>query len=351
MATMEQWMHVGTSIEMRLGMILRVLTIAWLSLSCSAVSAQEEQGRRFFSVQLENDSFNNNSDAHYTHGIEVSLLRITSPPAWLEGMAEWMPFRNSVGSPSMVNYAIGQKIFTPNDKKATGVVVDDRPYAGYLYASAALPSLIVHNDSYDYGNLFELTLGIVGPSAMAERTQNTIHDMLGNGYAQGWEHQLHDELALGLTYSHIWRMVWSAPAGLEYGMNQHLTLSLGNVQTYGAAGVLFRLGDNLRRDLNPPNIRPGFPGVPYFISKAGVDWYLFGGYEVRWVGRDIFLDGNTFGGSHSVNKEVVVGDMQYGIVFLHRDLRLAISNMKRTREFTTQQEDSRYMAINLSLRY
>lgn len=344
-------MHVRTSKYWLRGNTLRVLTVVWLSLLCSAVTAQEEPGRQFVSVQLENDSFNNNSDEHYTHGLEVSLLRITTPPAWLENMAGWMPFRKGVGNPSMVNYSIGQKIFTPSDKKATSVVVDDRPYAGYLYVSAALPSLIVHTDSYDYGNLFELTLGIVGPSAMAERTQNTIHDMLGNGHAQGWEHQLYDELALGLTYSHIWRMVWSAPEGLEYGMNQHLTLSLGNVQTSGAVGVLFRLGDNLRRDLNPPNIRPGFPGVPYFISKAGVDWYGFAGYEVRWVGRDIFLDGNSFSASHSVNKESLVGDMQYGIVFLHRDLRLSISNMKRTKEFTTQKEDSRYMAINVSLRY
>jgi hypothetical protein len=82
-----------------------------------------------------------------------------------------------------------------------------------------------------------------------------------------------------------------------------------------------------------------------------MDWYGFAGYEVRWVARDIFLDGNSTGESHSVNKELVVGDLQYGVVFLHRDLRLSISNTRRTREFTTQQGGSGYMAINVSLRY
>jgi hypothetical protein len=338
-----------------LGDLLRMvvaLQIAWLSLFGGTVSAQEQQIRQFISVQLENDSFNNDSDAYYTHGIEVSQLLMAPPPTWLETMAGWMPFDSGHGKPYMVNYSLGQKIFTPRDKEATTLQVDDRPYASYLYVSAAVPSLTTHTESYDYGNLFELTLGIVGPSAMGEQTQNTVHDLLGNGgHAQGWDHQLHDELALGISYSHLWRMVRPALGGLEYGLNPHITLALGNVQTYGAGGIMFRLGDDLRRDLNPPNIRPGFPGVPYFASEPGMDWYGFAGYEVRWVARDIFLDGNSTGESHSVNKELVVGDLQYGVVFLHRDLRLSISNTRRTREFTTQQGGSGYMAINVSLRY
>jgi lipid A 3-O-deacylase len=329
-----------------------VLQIACCSLLCGTVSAQEEQALQFISVQLENDSFNNDSDGYYTHGIEVSQLRMAPPPAWLETAAGWLPFHDDHGKPHMVNYSLGQKIFTPRDKQAASLVADDRPYAGYLYVSAAVPSLTTHTESYDYGNLFELTLGIVGPSAMGEKTQNTVHDMLGNGgHAQGWDYQLHDELALGISYTHLWRIVRPAPGGLEYGLNPHLTLAVGNVQTYGAGGIVFRLGDDLRRDLNPPNIRPGFPGVPYFASEQGMDWYGFVGYEVRWVARDIFLDGNSTGESHSVNKELLVGDLQYGMVFLHRDIRLSISQTRRTREFTTQQGDSGYMAINVSLRY
>lgn len=310
-----------------------------------------EAAKSFISVQLENDSFSDYSDSNYTHGFELSLLRAETPPEWLSTVAGWVPFYESIGTFHLVNYSLGQKVFTPGDKQATVVVVDDRPYAGYLFASAAVLAPISHGESYDGGNMLEVQLGVVGPSALGEATQNSTHDLLGYGSAQGWDNQLHDELALGVSYSRIWRIVHSAGEGLEYGVNPHLTVALGNVQTYAAAGLMFRLGDNLRRDINPPNVRPGFPGLSYFKSIDGVDWYGFAGYEARWVGRDIFLDGNTFVDSHRVEKESLVGDLQYGVVFIHRDIRLSISRMQRSKEFKTQQGHSHYTAFNVSLLY
>ncbi len=139
--------------------------------------------------------------------------------------------------------------------------------------------------------------------------------------------------------------------GLEFGINPQISAAVGNVYTYGAGGVMFRLGDNLRRDLSPPNIRPGFPGVTYFQASNRSSWYFYLGFESRLVFRDISLDGNTFTDSHSVDKERLVGDMQYGIVYIFDDVRIAVSNMTRTDEFTTQEKVTRYGAINLSFRY
>ncbi|MEN8170759.1 MAG: lipid A deacylase LpxR family protein [Pseudomonadota bacterium] len=325
---------------------------AVLLLLTAAACADDERNTHFVTMQLENDSFGENSDGYYTHGIELSFLRgEDSPPVWLATLAEWMPLYINDSKPNLVNYVIGQKVFTPLDTKTTALVADDRPYAGYLYATASVLSLIDHHENYDGGNMLDVTVGLVGPGALGEETQNTVHDILGYGRANGWEHQLQDEFVLDFVYSRFWRMVWPTIAGLEYGINPHISMALGSGQTYGAAGVMFRLGDNLKRDLNPPNIRPGFPGVPYYQSVEGVDWYGFLGYEIRWIGRDIFLDGNTFVDSHRVEKEPWVGDMQYGIAFVHRDIRLAISHMQRTREFKAQIEGSRYTAINVSFRY
>ena len=264
-----------------------------LLLLSTAACADDERSTHFVSMQLENDSLGGNSDGYYTHGVELSFLRgEDAPPDWLVMLSEWIPFYVDDNKPNLVNYSLGQKVFTPWDTKTTALVIDDRPYAGYIYVTASLLSLIDHNENYDGGNMLEITVGLVGPSAMGEEVQNTIHDLLGYGRANGWDHQLQDEFVLNLTYSRFLRMVRPAVAGLEYGINPHISMALGNAQIYGAAGLMFRLGDNLKRDLNPPNIRPGFPGVPYYQSVEGVDWYGFLGYETRWVGRDIFLDGN-----------------------------------------------------------
>ncbi len=332
--------------------LISILYFSGLLLLSGAVNADDERGAHFISVQLENDSINNKNDGYYTNGMEVSLLRGEElPPEWLQSVANWIPFYQNGTDLNFVSYSFGQKLYTPLETEVDTLVVNERPYAAYLYTTMAIMSRIDHDDRFDSGNMLELTLGLVGPSALGEETQNTIHRLLGYDRSYGWGHQLQDELTMGITYSRLWRMVRKASAGLEYGVNSHLTFALGNAETYGSAGLMLRLGDNLRRDLNPPNIRPSFPGVSYYQSLEGVDWYGFLGHEVRWVGRDIFLDGNTFVDSHRVAKEPWVGDTQYGIVFVHRDIRLSLSTTVRTREFKAQQEDSTYRAINVSFRY
>ncbi len=318
----------------------------------TASRANDEREALFVSVELENDSINHDSDGYYTHGMEVSMLRGEEPPPpWLLSLAESLPFYENGSERNFVSYSLGQKIYTPLEKDTRNLVVDERPYAAHLYATAAILSHINHDKYLDTGNMLEVSVGLVGPSALGEETQNTIHRLLGYDRSQGWRHQLEDEPTVGLSYSRLWRRVQPAFAELEYGLNSHLTLALGNAQTYAGAGVMLRLGDNLRRDLNPPNIRPGFPGVSYYQSLEGVDLYGFIGHEIRWVAHDIFLDGNSFVDSHSVEKEAQVGDTQFGIVFLHRDIRLSISTTMRTREFRTQRENTLYRSVNMTFRY
>ncbi len=322
-----------------------------LALLPALAPAAPERPDTFISVQLENDFFAGTGDRYYTHGTQLSLLQATTPPDWLAALAERIPFYQAGSQLNLVNYTLGQKIFTPDDTVATARIPGDRPYAGYLYVSAAVLSQIGSNDSVDYGNLFELTLGVVGPSAMGKEIQTGFHDLIGIDSPRGWDTQLQDEPALGLSYSRFWRLVQPVSGQLELGISPHVTAAVGNVHTYGAGGIIFRVGHNLRRDLSPPNIRPGFPGLAYFRAGSTPGWYFYLGFESRLVARDLFLDGNTFKESHHVDKEPLVGDMQFGFVYLFDDLRIAFSNMLRTAEYRTQQTNTHYGAVNLSWRY
>jgi len=322
-----------------------------LVLLSSGVYANSETIDTYLSVQYENDMFARSGDRYYTSGLQLSMLNSEPPPAWLAKVADWTPFYQRGNGLSLVQYTLGQKMFTPDDIVATDLQVNDRPYAGYLYFGASVLSQISHNQNFDYGNQFEITMGIVGPSALGEQAQTFVHELIGSDIPNGWDNQLQDEPALGLSYSRFWRVIQPVSHGLEFGVNPQISAALGNVYTYGAGGVMFRLGNNLRRDLSPPNIRPGFPGVTYFQPNSQSSWYLYLGFESRLVLRDIFLDGNTFTDSHSVEKEKLVGDMQYGFVYLFNDVRIAVSNMTRTDEFTTQEKVTRYGALNLSFQY
>lgn len=328
-----------------LGILLAMFAVA------GQVCAESKPAETFVSVQMENDFFASSGDRYYTHGTQLSVLKNTASPAWLDRVSDWVPLYEKGQQLNLVNYTLGQKIFTPDDTDSTTVVEGDRPYAGYLYVGIAVLSQIQSTANMDHGNMFEITLGVVGPSAMSRQSQTNYHDLIGIDSPKGWDNQLEDEPALGLSYSRFWRLVQPLSGDLEAGVNPHMNLVVGNVYTYAAGGVMFRIGDNLKRDLSPPNIRPGFPGLAYFREGDESSWYLFLGYESRLVARDIFLDGNTFKESHSVEKEKLVGDMQFGLVYQVNRWRFAFSNMLRTKEFTTQEDNTHYGAVNISFSY
>lgn len=304
--------------------------------------------KTYWSVQFENDFFTRSGDRYYTHGSQASGLIMGKTPEWLGTMAQIVPGYKTDGKIRGTNYTIGQQIFTPDDTASTELVQNDRPYAGYLFVSAALLSRINHTDLFDSGNLLEFTLGVVGPASMGEDSQTSFHDLLDIESPRGWDNQLHNELGLGLSYSRMWKFVYPLTDTLEFGMGPQLTASLGNIYTYASAGAMFRLGTQLRNDFAPPSVRPGFPGTPLFHTGSGHSWYLYAGFEGRLVGRNIFLDGNSFQDSHSVDKETLVGDYQYGLVLRIKRVRVAFSNIYRTREFTTQKDDTQYGAVNVS---
>ncbi|MBI3437556.1 MAG: DUF2219 family protein [Proteobacteria bacterium] len=49
--------------------------------------------------------------------------------------------------------------------------------------------------------------GMVGPSALGEQAQNSIHKILGAPRALGWDSQLHDEFAFAASFDRRWRWV------------------------------------------------------------------------------------------------------------------------------------------------
>lgn len=323
--------------------------------AAAPAAAEEKLGN--LSLQLENDLFGSQDDGHYTHGTRISYL---SPPVhendWLEGgwrrfvlnAADTLPLF-SRGSRFRVSYALGQNMYTPADIRQTRVQTGDRPYAGFLYGSLGL---IADTERRRLDTL-DFTLGVVGPLSLAEQTQKQVHEIVNSPEPKGWGNQLRNEPAVILTYERKWRRSLELGGdGLEIDVTPHAGLSLGNVFTYANAGGALRLGDDLTLDYGPPRIRPSLPGSGFFESDDDrVHWYLFAGIEGRAVARNIFLDGNSFADSHRVDREILVGDLQAGLVVTWQHLRLSLTHVVRSREFEGQDSPDRFGALSLTVRY
>ena len=301
--------------------------------------------RGTLSFTVENDLFGG-SDRYYTNGLLVTWRSPSADlPRVLAGLDERLDFLLGPGSLRW-GLSFGQNIYTPQDTDRRIPDPRDRPYAGYLYGAASLSRSTERTQT-----LLEVQFGVVGPSAGGEFVQNNYHDLINVRRAYGWNRQLKDEPALTALLERRWRVPLGTLGGVQAEVIPVAAVALGNVQTYAAAGGTLRIGQGLEADWGPVRIRPALAGSGFFQPRQEFGWYVFGGVEGRAVARDIFLDGNTFRDSPSVDKRPFVGDAQAGVAVLWRGVRFAYTQVLRSEEFYGQRGRQSFGAFSASFRF
>ncbi len=309
--------------------------------------AAESGNSGTLSFILENDMFHG-SDGHYTGGVRGVWVPAPDVPApeWAVRLARLMPWFPEHGT-LRHGYAFGQSMFVPSDISLVNPPLDERPYAGWLYGSVGLGR--VSGQRLDQ---FGVTFGMVGPASLAEQSQKFIHELVGSREPRGWDTQLRNEPGIILTYQRSWREYAALTVlGNRLDFTPHAGGALGNVFTYANAGVTLRYGKHLPDDYGPPRIQPGLPGSADFAPVSHFGWYLFAGIEGRAVARNIFLDGNTFRDSRSVDRKPLVGDLQFGFVMDWSDIRFSYTHVLRSREYETQQKNDGFGALSVSMKF
>lgn len=302
-----------------------------------------------YSVTWEND-FYSQTDRHYTNGVRFAYLPPeTKIPALIEESAQKFPLFDPSGR-KRLTYALGQNMYTPQDITRINPDPTDRPYAGWLYGTVGM----VSDTGRRYDNI-ELTLGVVGPASGAEHVQRLIHDIgrgIGARDPRGWKYQLKNEPGIILSYERKWRSIYQfSPFGMAVDLTPYAGVNLGNIYTNASAGAIVRLGDDLPADYGPPLIRPSMSGSDYFLPSRDFSWYLFAGFGGRAVARNIFLDGNSFTDSRSVDHEDFVGDIQMGLAVTYHDVRIGYTHVLRSKEFEGQRSGDSFGAVSVTARF
>jgi hypothetical protein len=336
------------------GAALAALFVSLILVPTPSATAQDKplDESRFITLQFDNDIFNG-SDRHFTNGMRATWLSGEGEaPELIRDAAATVPWFS--GAERMrISFSIGQNIFTPEDIAAPDPLDSDRPYAGWLFAGVGLVS--EHGPRLDR---LELDIGIIGPYSFADTTQTEWHKLIGITKPEGWDFQLKTEPGVVLYYERSHRALFEFPLtdvipieNLGVDFTPHWGGALGNVFIYGAAGFTLRFGDDLPNDFGPPKIRPNLPGSDFFRPDDKFGWYLFAGMEGRLVARNIFLDGNTFRDSRSVDKIPVVADFQVGAAVTFKRARLAFTQAFRTKEFENQDGIDGFGSMALTIRY
>lgn len=234
-------------------------------------------------------------------------------PGFVRRWGKAIPTLTNDGLVYRAGIAIGQVIQTPDDLSRGDLIEDDVPYAGALTLQA---TLYAFNDDEFRG--FEITAGVVGPLSLAEQTQKTVHKLIGSNAPKGWDHQLDTEPVINFNYMRkhkIWRR--GSPAGLSFDTAINGNVGLGNLFTQASVALEMRFGHNMPRGFvyvpDPiglsmhykASLKPANPRTASFYATLVLRGSAFA--------HNIFLDGNTFRDSHSVDKEPLVGQVIAGL--------------------------------------
>ena len=339
-------------------------------------------------ARLENDLFAD-TDQNYTSGVAftavshdiVGKLNLACLPAAVRLHAAlisyldagfWADADNPAHAQNVV-VKFGQSMFTPRDSTRTDLIPDDRPYAGLLYVGMSWNRRKhqPHNNT-EVLDTREITLGVIGPLALAQPAQDLIHDAIGAERFQGWGNQLRNEPAVQMALDRKFKTYQGAGAiqpGFSADYIRSIGLQLGNIETSGTVGIEGRIGWNIPNDFGTYPIRPGAENRPPSAAsihggdskgasqstrpRAGI--HLFGTLETKLVLHDFSLDGNLFESSHSVTRSPWVAQAAIGLSaqspVAGHGVKLAVMRVWRTREFEEQGSSHAYGSVTLSLEF
>jgi lipid A 3-O-deacylase len=293
------------------------------------------------SFYLENDSRftkpNGNTDRHYTNG--GKLVYVTQPEwEWLGDFSRWHFGGEGEPVETAAGFFLGQHIYTPDyaDEPAKRDP-EDRVFAGWLYTG-----MFVERATADVLDHVEINAGVIGPSSLAEKTQDGIHSLLNSGESIGWDEQLDDEFAVDAMFMRQQRVTDGFLKPTEHtDVIGEYGFTVGSVHRLAQAGLTFRYGYNLGQTFGPGRLfLPS--GISQF-RRASKSAYAF----IRGGGKAVEYDRFLTGLSH----EPFVGELQAGLVYQSGRFEFGYSQTFLTREFDEQHGKDSYGALTVSCQF
>lgn len=268
-------------------------------------------------VYIQNDVFlpNKRTDRYYTHGTRVEYK-----------------------TTNLTTYSAGQFLYTPEDITNPNVILNDRPYSGWLYVGYGKEFLRENHADY-----FEFQLGVLGRYSFAEEVQTYVHEIIGSPEPKGWEHQIRDEVGFISTYQRRYR-IFSVEDSFDILPQGGITL--GTLHSGANVGTTIRVGRNLPSIFDYKSIEPVITQI-----REIQHIFIFARINCRYVAHNTSLEGSLFSWNESVHTkraEPIVFELEYGLSLRVRDYSVNYSIVHKSKEFSEQRGSTRYGAITLS---
>jgi lipid A 3-O-deacylase len=313
----------------------------------------------YYAIYLDNDMFGG-TDEEYTNGVRLAWMskakkvdQLTDIYRFLEDFSNFTRVRGKT-VPWVYNrgLSVTQLMFTPGDISVPSLTEGDRPYAGWLGAGFSL-----HAKNDEELHSLELSIGVVGEASLGENAQDTVHDLRDIAKAQGWDHQLDTEPTINLHYRRTRRHFEFSTASdrIEFDSFYRWGFDLGNAWTNVQVGHWVRFGYNLPTEFSDPSLSNTSYTHQLFAERQERinPWSIFltMGIEGKAVARNIFLDGNTFSESHSVDKHPLVAEATAAVGIRYKRASLTYAHSYRTKEYNDQDDAQVYGSLSFGFSF
>ena len=293
--------------------------------------AAQEYNTGSFTLSIDNDAFIG-SDRGYTNGLFLkfnsnSVVAIEKDsPIILKAVDTYLPFDKQADKGW--GLTVGQQIWTPTDLEAPFEGENDRPYTGFLFIKAN-----IYEYSADSANKYSLMLGGVGPDALGENLQTSIHQLIGSPKPEGWGRQIENQSVFNFAYEGQKLLKRSVGFDKFYDVGLLARVNIGNYQNEVALGSIIRWGDTLHESFASVGVIPGNYIDPSVLSKSRAGHFYYLALEGRYRINDITIDGARPEHLFDVHTEHWQTTISAGTLYYEKSWGIAFSAIATTPDY------------------
>ena len=301
----------------------------------AAVAAKAQNFKNEFGFSSDNDAYLfMGQDRYYTNGLFINFRHAIDR----EKIAERLEKKT-------YELNIGQKMYNPRSGYAPDPAMQDRPFAGYLYAEGAL-SWFYRNESVLKG---AVQLGTTGPAALAQSGQELLHHTIGFYEPAGWEYQIRNEMAVNLSLQYLRLMHRSANNAVDLSFEGYA--QAGTTFSGAGAGVLFRAGKvNQLFNTAYTNAVIGNSATKALVDK---EIFFYAKPQLNVVAYDATIQGSLFKDNSPVTFDVkpIVFAQQLGFNYSTQRFTFDFGVLFKTKELKSAARAHQYGTISMFYRF
>ncbi|MBE9601253.1 lipid A deacylase LpxR family protein [Pedobacter sp. MC2016-24] len=300
----------------------------------SIVSAQNFKNE--FGFKSDNDSYlAQGSDRYYTNGLFINFRHALDQSKLKDGLEK-----------KIYEISVGQKMYNPISGYAPDPDKQDRPFAGYLYAGAAM-SWFHSNESILKTSA---EIGTTGPNSLAEDGQELLHKTVGFYALDGWQYQIKNELALNLSASYTRLLHRAESKAIDFSFEGYA--NAGTTFSGAGLGLLFRAG-GLNQLFNSAYTNAVIGNNAKTKALVKHEVFFYAKPQLNFVAYDATVQGSMFNNNSPVTFGVkpIVFAQQVGFNYSSQRFTFDFGMIFKTKEIKSTAKAHQYGSITMFYRF